>query len=135
MNTPTDRWLATVADVMPALEGPAGVAERLLLLLHYGIDWESSWVVKRRTRYWDQLLPTRVSAATYRTDQLRRWWRDVADQLESAPRNAAERLEVTQLLQTDSLPVLECLRAETEPLILRTQITADAVRAKRADVA
>ena len=30
--TPTTRWLATTADFMPALDGHAGVAERLLLL-------------------------------------------------------------------------------------------------------
>ena len=34
---PTDRWLAA-ADGLPALTGPAGTAERLLLLTHYGVD-------------------------------------------------------------------------------------------------
>lgn len=128
--TPTDRWLATVAD-MPALDGPEGTAERLLLLLHYGIDWHTGWVVSRRATYWDRLLPDRVFLATYRGAELRQWWREVADTLQSQPRSPAERRELEQLLRADSLPVLQVLRAETEPLLLRTRITADAVRATR----
>jgi hypothetical protein len=34
----TDRWLAAV-PAMPPLTEAAGTAERLLLLVHYGIDW------------------------------------------------------------------------------------------------
>lgn len=130
MTTPTDRWLATVTD-MPALDGPEGTAERLLLLLHYGIDWQTSWVATRRATYWDRLLPDRVFLATYRGTELRQWWREVADALVSQPRSPAERRELEQLLRTDSLPVLQVLRSETEPLLLRTRITADAVRATR----
>ena len=37
-----------------------------------------------------------------------------------------------QLLRADSLPVLEVLRFETEALLLRTRIVADAVRQTRA---
>lgn len=130
MKTPTDQWLATVED-MPPLEGPAGTAERLLLLLHYGIDWQNGWLTTRRGTYWDRLLPDRVFLATYRGAELRRWWREAADDLDSRPRNAAERRELEQLLRAPSLPVLELLRAETEPLVLRTRITADAVRDTR----
>lgn len=128
--TPTDLWLATV-PAMPPLEGPAGVAERLLLLIHYGIDWSEGWVAGRRTTYWDRLLPDRVIAATYRAGQLRRWWRDVAYELGSAPRNARERAELEQLLRADSVAVLEVLRFETEALLLRVRIVTDAVRAAR----
>ena len=128
--TPTDRWLATI-PAMPPLEGPAGVAERLLLLIHYGIDWSEGWVTSRRTTYWDKLLPDRVIAATYRAGQLRRWWNDVAQELGSTPRNAAERAELEQLLRAESTPVLETLRFETEALLLRVRIVADAVRATR----
>ncbi len=131
MSSPTSTWLAPLATQMPPLQGPAGTAERLLLLVHYGINWRDSWVAARRNTYWDKLLPDRVITATYRTDQLRRWWRDVAEALESAPRNRAERAELEQLLRADSLPVLEVLRLETEPLLLRTRITVDAVRASR----
>jgi hypothetical protein len=129
-GTPTDRWLAATTQ-MPALHGPAGTAERLLLLIHYGIDWSQGWVGRRRTTYWDRVLPDRVIAATYRAGSLRRWWRDVADELQSQPRNASEREELERLLRSDPSPVLEVLRFETEALLLRVRIVADAVRATR----
>ena len=130
-ETPTDRWLAVLGERMPPLTGPAGVAERLLLLTHYGIDWQAGWVSRYRRVYWEQLLPDRVITATYRAGTLRRWWRDVATELGSAPRNAAERTELEQLLRADSTPVLVALRLETEALLLRTRIVADAVRETR----
>lgn len=129
-DTPTDRWLAATSH-MPALPGPAGTAERLLLLIHYGIDWQDGWVGRYRTTYWDQLLPDRVITATYRAGSLRRWWREVASELSSAPRSPAERDELEQLLRADPSPVLEVLRFETEALLLRTRIVADAVRSTR----
>ena len=130
-ESPTDRWLAVLGDRMPPLTGPAGVAERLLLLTHYGIDWQAGWVSRYRRVYWEQLLPDRVITATYRAGTLRRWWRDVATELGSAPRNAAERTELEQLLRADATPVLMALRLETEALLLRTRIVADAVRETR----
>lgn len=129
--SPTDLWLAAVADVMPPLEGPEGVAERLLLLLHYGIDWRAGWVGRRRATYWERLLPDRVITATYRTQTLRGWWREVADELDSAPRTAAQRVELERLLRATSAPVLEVLRSECEALVLRTRITADTYRQTR----
>jgi hypothetical protein len=130
--TPTSRWLAVVADVMPPLDGAEGVAERLLLLIHYGIDWSGGWVTRYRATYWERQLPDRVICATYRADSLRRWWRDVANDLGSQPRNAAERAELEQLLRADPLPVLEVLRGESEALLLRVRIIADTVRTDRA---
>lgn len=130
-SPPTSSWLATTAAVMPPLTGPAGTAERLLLLLHYGIDWRTGWVTKNRATYWSSVLPARVVAATYRSTTLRRWWSDVAAQLESEPRTDAERLEVALLVDEDPLPVLHVLRTETEALVLRTRIVADHVRAAK----
>lgn len=130
-TAPTSRWLAATAETMPPLDGSAGTAERLLLLVHYGIDWSGGWVTRYRKTYWDQVLPDRIICATYRAANLRRWWRDVADDLGSQPRTAAERTELEQLLREESLPVLEVLRFETEALLLRTRIVADAVRAAR----
>lgn len=132
-DTPTSRWLDATSDVMPALDGPAGVAERLLLLVHYGIDWSGGWVTRYRSTYWESLLPDRVICATYRSANLRRWWRDVADDLGSAPRSRAERAELEELLRADPVPVLEVLRSEAEALLLRTRIVADAVRQARAE--
>lgn len=129
--TPTSRWLSCVSEVMPPLEGAAGTAERLLLLVHYGIDWGDGWVGRYRSTYWDKLLPDRIICATYRTNNLRRWWRDVADDLGSSPRTPEERAELEQLLRAEPLPVLQVLRFETEALLLRTRIVADAVRADR----
>lgn len=131
-TTPTSRWLAATAATMPPLEGAAGVAERLLLLVHYGVDWKGGWVGRYRNTYWDTLLPDRVICATYRAPNLRRWWRDVADELGSQPRSAAEREELEALLRADPVPVLEVLRFETEALLLRVRIVAEAVRAARA---
>lgn len=127
--SPTDAWLATVPG-MPALTGPAGVAERLLLLLHYGVEWDS-WVGRRRQLWWSDVFPDRVIAATYRCATLRRWWPEVADEIMSTPRTRAQRVEVERLLRSDSQPVLEVLRFEVEPLLLRTRIVADAVREAR----
>ena len=126
--TPTSRWLAAAGDVMPPLEGAAGAAERLLLLVHYGVDWSNGWVGRYRTTYWDRVLPDRVICATYRAGNLRRWWRDVADDMGSQPRTADERAELELLLRSDDQAVLEVLRFETEALLLRTRIVADAVR-------
>lgn len=131
--TPSDRWLAAAAAFMPPLPGPAGVAERLLLHVHYGIDWQTGWISNYRTTYWDQQLPDRVITATYLADSLRRWWRHVADELGSRPRSAAERIELEHLLRQQPQPLLEVLRFEAEPLLLRTRIVADAVREARAE--
>lgn len=128
---PTDHWLAASGAVMPPLEGPAGTAERLLLMVHYGIDWKAGWVSRYRNTYWDKVLPDRVICATYRAANLRRWWRDVADELGSQPRSSRERTELEHLLRAEPLPVLEVLRFETEALLLRTRIVTEAVRATR----
>lgn len=137
--TPTQRWRAALAQGpepidLPPVDGAALAAEGLLLLLHYGIDWADGWPGKRRKTYWDKALPDRVIVATYRGVSLRRWWAEVSEELESRPRNAAERLEVAQLLEfPDPHAVLHVLRTETEPLVLRVRIIADAVRATRAE--
>lgn len=127
MTTPTSRWLAAV-EAMPPLDGPAGTAERLLLLLHYGIDWNRGWVTKYRATYWSQVLPDRIVVATYRANTLTRWWSDVASELEAQPRSNDERREVEQLLHAPPRPVLEHLRHDTQALLLRTRITAEAIR-------
>lgn len=129
---PTDRWLAVTAGIMPPLEGPEGTAERLLLLLHYGIDWENGWVGNYRTTYWDRILPDRVVVATYLAPSLRTWWDQVANDLLSSPRSAPERAELAALLAEPSLPVMRALREQTTALLLRTRIVAETVRAVRA---
>mgnify|MGYP001301502073 CR=1 FL=1 len=121
---PTILWLSTVPE-LPALDGAAATAERLVLLLHYGIDWDRSWVARHRSRYWDWLLPNRIKDSTYRTDTLDQWWSTVAADLVSTPRTPAERIDLAALLREPGPPVLEFLRDSTEALILRTRIVAD----------
>lgn len=130
-QVPTDVWLTQAAKILPPLDGPAGTAERLLLLLHYGIDWESSWVGSHRSTYWDRHLPDRVLVATYLTASLRSWWSMVAAEFVAAPRTPAERAELAALLEQPNEPVLRILREQTEALTLRTRIVADAVRDNR----
>lgn len=127
---PTRRWLAEVPE-LPPLSGALEVAERLLLLLHYSIDFDS-WVGSYIRRYWTDLLPDRVIVATYSADSLHRWWSDVAAELCADARTREERLELAQLLaHHDPQAVLEHLRSDTTALLMRTRITADAVREHR----
>lgn len=127
-ETPTSTWLAA-APYLPPLTGAADTAGRLVLLLHYGIDWKNSWVTQRRHAYWSHILPSRVAAATYRAASLRAWWTMVSQELGAGPRNRAEREELGVLLGGDQgLEVLGVLREECQALTLRCRITADAVR-------
>ena len=126
---PTASWLAALPE-LPPLSGAAATAERLLLLLHYGVDW-STWVGDHRIHYWTSLLPDRVTKATYRSGTLDKWWSQAASDLQSAPRSAAERGEVALLLREQSGPVLAVLRDETPALLLRIRLTTDAVRHQR----
>ncbi|HEY5881792.1 MAG TPA: hypothetical protein VIU11_22980 [Nakamurella sp.] len=127
--TPTANWLAALPE-LPRLAGAAATAERLLLLLHYGVDW-STWVGDHRIHYWSSLLPDRVTKATYRSATLDKWWSQAAVDLQSAPRSAAERAEVALLLREQAGPVLTVLRDETPALLLRIRLTTDAVRQRR----
>lgn len=129
VTSPTTNWLDALPE-LPPLSGAAATAERLLLLLHYGVDW-SSWVGDRRIHYWSNLLPDRVIKATYRSATLDKWWSQVAVDLESAPRSAAERREVAQLLREPAGAVLTVIRNETPALLLRIRLIADAVRQRR----
>jgi hypothetical protein len=130
---PTLAWQALVPD-LERMIGPADVAERLLLLLHYAIDWENSWVAepRYRKRYWDELLPGRVRRAAYRASTLDAWWSDVSTRLDApAPRHADRRLELARLLREPSLPVIAELREHLPALVLRVRIIAEAVAAQR----
>lgn len=132
-TTATSRWLKATPDLPPLTDPAASTAERLVLLLHYGIDWsDQNWVTARRGDYWDNLLPSRIQSATYTSGaSLNHWWTAASTQLGSSPRTAAERVELATLLAAAPKPVLQALRDQTAALTLRTRIVADAVRAQR----
>ncbi len=128
----TDHWLAVTADFMPPLTGPAGTAERLLLLLHYGIDWDTSWISGYRTTYWDKLLPDRVLVASQQAPNLRAWWTILADDLHASPTTIGARRELAVLLDVDDQrAVLRCLTQETLALVMRTRIVAETRKQRR----
>ena len=127
-GAPTQAWRSHAA--LPGLSGPADTAERLLLLVHYGVDWDS-WIGARRATYWETLVPDRIIAATYRTNSLMAWWTTLHATLETAPRGKAERAELASLLGEPAGPVLRVLRTETDALVLRCRIISDAVRQAR----
>lgn len=131
--TPSQAWQAMVPE-LPPVTGPTDTAERLLLLLHYAIDWDTSWVAepKYRKTYWDEGLPGRVRTAAYRTNTLDRWWSDVATRLNApAPRQPDRRAEIATLLREPPLPVLALFRASLPALLLRVRIIAEAVAERR----
>ncbi|MGB7237812.1 MAG: hypothetical protein WBD41_17780 [Rhodococcus sp. (in: high G+C Gram-positive bacteria)] len=131
-GSPCDAWLAAAPYLPPLRDDAARTAERLLLLLHYGIDWtESNWVTARRADYWDTVLPTRVRSATYTSADLHHWYSVVSAALGAAPRDGRQRLELAALLTADPRSVLAVLRERTPALVLRTRIVADAVRTQK----
>jgi len=130
--SPTSQWLAATAEFMPALTGPAGTAERLLLLLHYSIDWDTSWVQKYRPTYWEKILPDRVLVTSQQTANLRTWWTTLADDLTAHPTTLEARTELAILLEApDPAAVLRILAEETLALTLRTRIVAETRRQSR----
>lgn len=141
---PTRVWQALVPELQPTISdlddpattpyGPADTAERLLLLLHYAIDWDTSWVAdpKYRKTYWDELLPGRVRRAAYRAQTLDYWWSEVSTMLgATAPRQRDRRIELATLLREPSLPVIAQLRDSLPALLLRVRIIAEAVADQR----
>lgn len=153
--TPTRRWQALapflppftaattatpLTDAQKAAARAADTAERLLLLVHYSIDWDTSWVAedKHRKTYWDEILPGRVFRAARRSVTLDQWWSSAAlrNLGLQAPGYPDRRLELAQLLREPPVPVLRMLHTSLPALLLRVRIIAEAVaedrKAKRA---
>lgn len=132
-TTPTERWLAVTAEFMPPLTGPAGIAERLVLMLHHCIDWDTSWVANYRTTYWDKLLPDRIVIAATQAVTLRGWWTAVAAELDADPVTSEERRELACLLAAaEEREILNTLITETTALVLRVRIVSETRKAKKA---
>lgn len=131
---PTRKWQALVPELPPFSASDeydakdADTAERLLLLLHYAIDWQNSWVADHRKTYWDKELPSHVHAAANSNDSLDGWWSDVSRRLGArVPRQPDRRLELAVLLREPSEPILEVFLEKLPALILRVNIIAEAV--------
>lgn len=147
--TPTRAWQAlvpelrsfTVHDTDPgappttAAAQAADTAERLLLLLHYSIDWDNAWIAeaKYRKTYWDEILPSRVRRAAYRSATLDEWWSSPALKHlgVATPRYPDRRLELAGLLREPPLPVLTALHTSLPAILLRVRIITEAVAAER----
>lgn len=126
---------ASMTEAEKAAARAADTAERLLLLLHYSIDWEHSWIGEERHRkgYWDDILPGRVWHAARRAATLDQWWSNPALQNlgVEAPRYPDRRLELAVLLREPATPVLRTFRNSLPALLLRVRIIRDAVDAER----
>lgn len=119
---PTEKMLAD--SPLPPLEGPALTAERLVLLLHYGVDF-NIWGGSRRIRYWDALTE-RVKASTYAGPTLASWWSEASTQIVSAPRDSQERDELAHILSSgNDREVLKVLRSESQVLVLRVRVLSE----------
>ncbi|MFA5712362.1 hypothetical protein [Mycolicibacterium sp.] len=130
-SSPTRVWQALV-PALPAMSGAADTAERLLLLLHYAIDWESGWVADYRKTYWDEQLPGRVRRAAMRAASLDQWWSEASRLLDaSMPRQPERRVELAVLLREPPLEVITELCENLPALLLRVRIIAEAVAAQR----
>lgn len=119
---PSVEWQS--AAELPETDEANLIAERLILLAHYGADF-TLWGGVRRVRYWDALME-RVKAATYAGPTLADWWTAMTRSLPTSPRSGREREDVAVLLSApDSKAVLKALRGNTEVLVLRVRVIAE----------
>jgi hypothetical protein len=125
---PSLLWQSAVA--MPEQGEAENIAERLVLLAHYGVDF-SVWGGKRRKRYWDALAE-RVKASTYAGPTLSDWWTALCISLPSAVRNSSERNDVVDLLgYKNPKEVLKVLRNNPEVVVLRVRVISEYRREMR----
>lgn len=145
--TPTQKWQAlvpelhdlTLADELDetqaALRHAEDIAERLLLLVHYSIDWENSRIAdpKYLKNYWDKILPGRVFRASRRSVTLSEWWSSPALRTLGlqAPRYPDRRRELAELLREPPKPVLRAFQRSLPALLLRVRIIKEAIDANR----
>lgn len=130
----TDELLAHLAAYgLHPRPGPAGDAERLVLLLHRAVDFTTSAWAERRTRYWDGLAE-RVREATGRSRTLWDWWQRCTRLLGADPMGAGprDRVELEHLLGSGRDRAVRAeLRRNAEAYVLRCRLIAEARRAAR----
>ena len=125
---PSLLWQSAVQ--MPEQSEAENIAERLVLLAHYGVDF-SVWGGRRRKRYWDALVE-RVKASTYAGPNLVDWWGALCASLPSAARNSSERNDVVDLLgYKNQKEVLKVLRNNPDVVVLRVRVISEYRREAR----
>lgn len=119
-------------STLPPLTGADADAERLVLLVHRGVNWDV-WGGARRARYWDALAD-RVRAATYAGPTASDWFQRVCAEITSQPRSAEDRHEVARLLATvDHRAVRGSLHRNATALTLRVRVLSEVLRAARSE--
>lgn len=114
------------ASPLPPLEGPAADAERLVFLVHRGINWDV-WGPRHLT-YWDALC-SRVKAGTYAGKDLNAWWQDISTRIDSEPRNREDRRVLAEtLMAAEQRAVLNVLRDNCDVLVLRVRVAIESHR-------
>jgi hypothetical protein len=122
---PLDDLLAT--SPLPPLDGPDAIAEKLVLLIHRGVDWDV-WGGARRVKYWDALTD-RVRAATYAGPTLSEWWQAICTQITSAPKYPEDRADIATLIaQPSQRDVLDSLQRHAATLVLRVRVYSETQR-------
>lgn len=127
MTPPSVMWQQSTQ--LPPVTEEESVAERLILLAHYGADF-TVWGEKRRVRYWDALAE-RVKAATFSGPTLADWWSQISRDVPTTPRNADQRADVAELLSYEKgREVVKILRRYADVLVLRVRVIAETRRAQ-----
>lgn len=124
--TPISMQWQHVVD-LPPLSEAENIAQRLVLLAHYGADF-TVWGGKRRTRYWDALTE-RVKACTFAGPTIADWYNDISTRLPTWARNPEQRADLVALLAyPDSRAVVKILRQYSDVLVLRTRVISEVRR-------
>ena len=118
-------------EALEPLPGPEGIAERLVGLVHQGVDWDV-WGGHRRIRYWDALADA-VRSGVYAGRTLFDWFERVCRQISSEPPGSAEgRAELAALLSCgQDREVLRALQRHAGALVLRVRVQREAQRKRQ----
>ena len=114
--------LSTLTDICD------NIAERLLILTHYGADF-NIWG-KRVNRYWDAFAE-QCKASCYHGPGVWDWWSHMSESLPSTPRDSVERGELAEILSVCrsnanlDVGVVNVFRTNTPVMILRLRVIAE----------
>lgn len=118
-----------VSQAPPLQDENMKLAERLIFLVHEGVDWDV-WGGERRASYWEALTQ-RVIAATYTGPTLMDWWEGITTQISSTPRSVEHRAAVLDAVHArpgDDRSILKLLRGHAQILVLRIRVHTESFR-------